>query len=449
MPAEPAASVLRRLLARVLRQLVLVDRRETAAVLIGFVYFFLVFMSYALLRPLRETMGITGGVENLKWLFTVTFLTMLAAMPLFGLVSAKFRRIALVPWVNAFFMLNLLVFAILFYTRPENVWVARVFYVWLSVFVLFVVSVAWSVMVDAFRPDQAKRLFALMAGGISTGGLVGAWTTTLLVQIIGHWGLVSLSTLLLGSTIPCVRYLFRWRSEAGSASDPSSLAARENPQRAIGGNPFAGLTLILKSPYLLGIAAFVLLLTAANTFLYFDQARLVEAAYPDKEAQTRVFGTIDGIVNSLALGIQLLLTGHVASRLGLAVLLTSVPLIVMGGFIALSFAPVFGVLAVVMVIRRVGEYAMLRPGREMLFSVVDVETKYKAKNFIDTVVYRGGDFVTAWLKAGLDALGQGMGFVALIGAALAAVWAAVGFGLGRMHESRIRARATPVPSVTG
>lgn len=419
---------------RVLRRLVLIERRETGAVLIGFAYFFLVFMSYSLLRPIRETMGIAGGVENLPWLFTGTFLTMLAAMPLFGLVSAKFRRIVLVPWVNAFFMLNLVVFSTLFYLRPDDVWVARVFYIWLSVFNLFVLSVAWSVMVDAFRADQAKRVFALMAGGISAGGLTGSATTTLLVEIIGHWGLIALSTLLLGATVLCVRYLFHWRSRAGAAADQSSLAARENPQRAIGGNPFAGLTLILRSPYLLGIAAFVLLLTAANTFLYFDQARLVEATYPDKHDQTQVFGTIDTIVQASALLIQVMLTGHIASRLGLAVLLTSVPLMMVGGFLALSVAPVFAALAVVMIIRRVGEYALLRPGREMLFSVVDVETKYKAKNFIDTVVYRGGDFITAWVKSALDAIGHGSGWVAIIAAALAGVWAWVGYQLGRQHE---------------
>ncbi len=433
-------------LERLLRRVVLIDRQETAAVAMGFLYFFLVFTSYALLRPIRETAGITGGVKNLQWLFLGTWLTMLAAMPLFGLVSSKFRRIVLVPWVNGFFMLNLAAFATLFYLRPDDVWIARAFYVWLSVFNLFVLSVGWSVMVDAFRPEQTKRVFPFMAGGVSTGGLVGAWTTTLLVEAIGQWGLIALATVLLGSTIVCVRYLFRWRSQHGAAADAASLAAKENPQRPIGGNPLAGLMLVLKSPYLLGIAAFVLLLTAANTFLYFDQARLVEAAYPDKDDQTQVFGTIDGIVQTCALVIQLLLTGHIASRLGLAVLLSSVPLIMVGGFLWLSMAPVFGALAVVMVIRRVGEYALLRPGREMLFSIVDVETKYKAKNFIDTFVYRTGDLVSAWVKAGLDALGHGSGWVALFGAGLAGIWAWVGYSLGRSHDSRTKARAAAAQS---
>ncbi len=431
---------------KLVRRLALIERHETAAVVIGFAYFFCLFMSYSLLRPIRETMGIAGGVENLPWMFTATFVVMLAAMPLFGLVSARFRRIVVAPWVNGFFVLNLIAFATLFWLSPDNVWVARVFYIWLSVFNLFVLSIAWSVMADAFRPEQARRVFAFMAGGISTGGLLGPLVTTALVEYIGHAGLIVLATVLLAATILCVRYLFVWRSRAGAASDPRSAAANENPQRAIGGNPFAGFTLVVRTPYLLGIAAFVLLLTSANTFLYFDQAHLVEAAYPDKHDQTQVFGTIDATVQTLALLIQLAITGHVASRLGLAVLLTSVPLIMVGGFLALASAPVFGVLAVVMVIRRVGEYALLRPGREMLFTTVDVESKYKAKNFIDTVVYRGGDFVTGWLKTGLDALGQGMGFVAVIGAALAGVWAWVAFRLGREHEVRARARTPPAQS---
>lgn len=431
MPANPTADTLSQ---RIVRRLVLIEPREVSAVLTGFAYFFFLFTSYALLRPIRETMGIAGGVRNLPWLFTATFLTMLLVMPLFGLVSAKFRRIVVVPWVNAFFMSNLLVFAVLFYVRPDDVWVARVFYVWLSVFNLFVISVAWSVMVDAFRADQAKRVFAFMAAGISTGGLVGPTLTTLLVEVVGNWGLMALSTALLGVTIFCIRYLFAWRAREGAGVSSLAPAAAENPGKAIGGNPFAGFTLVMKSPYLLGISAFVLLLSSASTFLYFDQARLVEAAYPNQADQTQVFGTIDFIVQALALATQLFFTGRIASRLGLVVLLTSVPLLMVAGFIALAFAPVFSVLAVVMIIRRAGEYGLLRPGREMLFSSVDVESKYKAKNFIDTVVYRGGDAVSGWLKSGLDAIGQGFGFVALVGAGLAALWVWVGYLLGRKHE---------------
>jgi AAA family ATP:ADP antiporter len=422
------------LLQRVVRRLVLIEPREMSAVLTGFAYFFFLFTSYALLRPIRETMGIAGGVKNLPWLFTATFLTMLVVMPIFGAVSAKFRRIVLVPWVNAFFMFNLLLFAVLFYVRPDDVWVARVFYVWLSVFNLFVISVAWSVMVDAFRADQAKRVFAFMAAGISTGGLIGPVLTTALVEVVGNWGLMALSTVLLGVTIFCVRYLFSWRAREGAGAPHVATGAADNPGKPMGGNPFAGLTLVLKSPYLLGISAFVLLLSSASTFLYFDQARLVEATYPNQADQTQVFGTIDFIVQALALATQVFFTGRIASRLGLVVLLTSVPLLMVAGFVALAIAPVFAVLAVVMVIRRAGEYGLLRPGREMLFSTVDIESKYKAKNFIDTVVYRGGDAVSGWVKSGLDALGHGVAFVALVGAALAGLWVWVGYLLGRKHE---------------
>lgn len=422
------------LLQRVLRRLVLIEPREVSAVLTGFAYFFFLYTSYSLLRPIRETMGIAGGVQNLPWMFTATFVAMLLVMPLFGLISSKFRRVVVVPWANAFFMSNLVIFATLFYLRPDDVWVARAFYVWLSVFNFFVISMAWSVMVDAFRADQVKRVFAFMAAGTSTGGLLGPLLTTTLVEIVGYGGLIALSTVFLGVTIFCIRYLFDWRAREGAGAPSVAAAHASNPGKPIGGNPFAGLTLVLKSPYLLGISAFVLLLSSATTFLYFDQARLVEATYPLKADQTQVFGTIDFIVQALALLTQLFFTGRIASRLGLAVLLTSVPLLMVAGFMALAYAPVFSVLAVVMIIRRAGEYGLLRPGREMLFSSVDIESKYKAKNFIDTVVYRGGDALSAWVKSGLDALGQGFGFVALVGAVLAGVWAWVGYLLGRKHE---------------
>jgi AAA family ATP:ADP antiporter len=421
-------------LNRLLRRVALVEPGESAAVLVAMLYFFLLFAGYFMLRPVRETMAITGGVRNLQWLFTATFVAMLVAAPVFGALAARFARRVLVPWVSVFFLLNLLAFALLFMLYPGHVWIARVFYVWLSVFNLFVISVAWSVMVDVFDSAQARRLFPPIAAGASAGGLAGPALGALLVEPLGHGGLMALSSVLLLLTVFCIRYLFAWRAAHPVERHGSAVAPGENAGKALGGNPLAGLLLVLKSPYLLGISVFVLLLATTTTFLYFDQARLVAESFPDPARQTQVFGMIDFVVQALTIVLQLLATGRIARRFGITVLLVAVPLVVAGGFVVLAAAPVFAVLAVVMVVRRVGEYAVMRPAREMLFTAVDTESKYKAKNFIDTVVYRGGDAVSAWAKTGLDMLGHGPSFVALCGAVLAGIWAVVGLRLGRANR---------------
>lgn len=415
-----------------LHRLLKADRGELSAVVAGFGMFFCLFAGYSMLRPLRETMGITGGVENLQWLFTATFLTMLLAVPAYGALSAAVPRARLIPRVYAFFIANLLAFTGGFRAHPESVWLARVFYVWLSVFNLFVISVAWSLMADVFRPEQARRLFALIAAGASAGGLLGPMLAGLFVGIIGHAGLGLLAAGLLGLSLLGVGILLRWRARAGAGMESGT----EDPQRPIGGGIFAGLSRIARSPYLLGISAFVVLLATASTFLYFEQARLVAETFPDRVRQTQVFSALDAVVQALTIFTQIFLTGRLAARRGVTVLLTAVPVVITGGLLFLAFMPVFCVLAAVMVLRRVGEYALVRPGREMLFTVVDAETKYKAKNVIDTVVYRGGDAVSGWVKAGIDALGFGAWLAALVGAALAAVWAGVGYWLGRSHDAK-------------
>ncbi|EON16699.1 ADP/ATP translocating protein [Cupriavidus sp. GA3-3] len=414
---------------------------ETGAVVAGFLFFFCLFASYFMLRPVRETMGIAGGVKNLQWLFTATFVVMLAAIPLYGAVCAWLPRRRFVPWVYAFFIANLLGFALATRALPDNVWLARVFYVWLSVFNLFVVSVAWSLMADVFRPEQARRLFALLAAGASAGGLAGPVLGGWLVPQIGLTGLMLLSAALLAATLPGVGWLFGWRRRAGAGvvqPGEAPAGAEQDPANPIGGGLLAGLSLLLRSRYLLGIGLFVILLATASTFLYFEQARLVAEAFPERTRQTQVFSALDATVQALTILVQLFFTGRIARRYGVTVLLTAVPLAVTCGFLVLAMLPTFGVLAGVMILRRVGEYALLRPGREMLFTVVDPETKYKAKNVIDTAVYRAGDAVSAWVKTGIDALSGHPATVALAGAVLALVWAGLGWWLGRRHEGQLR-----------
>lgn len=422
---------------------------EMPAVVAAFVFFFCLFASYFMLRPVRETMGIAGGVQNLQWLFTATFVVMLVAIPFYGACCKWLPRRRFVPWVYAFFIANLLAFAFATRTMPDSVWLARVFYVWLSVFNLFVVSVAWSLMADVFRPEQARRLFALIAAGASAGGLAGPVLGGWLVGRIGLTGLMLLSAALLAATLPVVGYLFGWRHRHGAgavdAASPSAASAPD-PAQPVGGGLWAGLALVMRSRYLLGISLFVILLATSSTFLYFEQARLVAAAFPTRAQQTQVFSALDATVQALTILVQIFFSGRVARRYGVTALLTAVPLAVTGGFLLLAMWPTFGVLAAAMIVRRVGEYAMLRPGREMLFTVVDPETKYKAKNVIDTAIYRAGDAVSAWVKTAIDALSGHPATVALAGAALAIGWAWLGAWLGRRHEGELTA-AEPASTV--
>ena len=414
-----------------------VEAHEVEPLALGLTMFFLLFAGYFMLRPVRETMGIAGGVQNLQWLFTGTFVATLAAMPLFGWLSARAARRRVLPWTLGFFAMNLALFALAFQLRPDNAWLARAFYIWLSVFNLLAVSVAWSVLADLFRIGEARRLFALMATGASVGGLAGPLLGVALVGSIGHAGLLLLSAALLVGTIIAAHRLQAWRDR--HPLGPDETRARGRP---LGGSPFAGLSQVLRSPFLLGSAAFVLLLAASTTFLYFEQARLVQATFPDRVEQTRVFGLIDMIVQTLAIATQLFVTGRIAQRLGVGVLLVAVPLVVAAGFVCLAFAPTFAVLAVVMVARRGGEYALVRPGREMLFTVVPVEAKYKAKNFIDTAVSRGGDAATGWIVNGVKAMGISATQIAWTLIPLACVWAWLGWLLARQEE---RKRLSGIP----
>lgn len=399
---------------------------EGPAVIAGLLLFYLLFTGYFMLRPVRETMGVAGGVDNLQWLFTGTFVATLACLPLFGWLASKVQRRYILPWTYGFFASNLLLFAMLFARNPEASWAARAFYIWLSVFNLLSISLAWSVLADLFSTAQGKRLFGLLAAGASLGGLSGPILGTLLVAPLGHAGLLVLAAALLLGSIGATLYLQRWRK-----LNPLPAQAERADSRPLGGNPFAGATAVLRSPYLLGIALFVVLLASVSTFLYFEQARIVSETFTDRTRQTQVFGLIDSVVQALAILTQVFLTGRLARRLGVGVLLVAVPLVMAAGFLWLALGPMFAGFVVVMVVRRAGEYALVRPGREMLFTVLPVEDKYKAKNFIDTVVYRGGDALSGWLKRALDVMGEYPQLAMLIGTLIALGWALTGGVLGR------------------
>lgn len=400
---------------------------EAAAVIGGFLLFFLLFASYFMLRPVRETFGVAGGVDNLPWLYVGTFLGALAVVPLYGWLTARVPRARLVPVTYLFSAVVMFGFAVQLAADPDNVWTGRAFYIWVSIFNMFVISIAWSLMGDVFSPDQARRLFGRIAAGASLGGLTGPVLSGLLVERVGHAGLLAISTFLLLATLGCVQYLLRWQARhandvyAGSASRP------------LEGGIWAGLTAILHSRHLLAICAFVILLTTVSTFLYFEQARLVKETFPDKVQQTQVFAAIDAAVQATTIFIQLFVTGLVARRLGLAALLSIVPALCIVGFGALAVVASFPVLAAAMFVRRVGEYALIRPGREMLFTTLGAETRYKTKNAVDTVVYRGGDMISAWLNTAIVALASAAA-AAVAGGVIAAVWAATGLAIGRKYD---------------
>lgn len=425
MPGKPATPLM-----RTVSRLFNVGQDEVQPVIVGLLMFFTLFTGYFMLRPVRETMGIAGGVDNLQWLFTGTFLATLIMLPVFGWLASRLPRRVLALWVYVGCACILLVFAAVFRLEPDNVWAARAFYIWLSVFNLIAISLAWSVLTDVMVASQARRTFALIAAGASVGGLSGPVLGALLVRPVGHVGLLIISALLLLACAAAATGLHRWR-DARPLSQTDEPAPRH---KALGGNPFAGATQTFRSPYLMGITLFVLMLASINTFLYFEQARLVAEYFPDRTEQTRIFGLIDATVQALSLIVQVFLTGHIARRFGVGVLLVAVPLLMVPGFLALAFAPLFSIFVVVMVIRRVGEYALVRPGREMLYAVVPAEQKYKAKNFIDTVIYRGGDAASGWLKRAIDLLGDHPAAAMLFGAVLAVCWGVCGFLLGRREQ---------------
>ncbi|KXV34794.1 ADP/ATP translocating protein [Gluconobacter thailandicus] len=401
---------------------------EIGAVLWGFTLFFLLFTSYAILRPVRDAMGIASGVRNLQWLFSATFVTILVAVPIYGWLNAHVARVRFIDWVYGFFAINMLGFAAFLTVWPASSWIARAFFVWLSVFNLFVMSVAWSLMADLFDTGQAKRLFGFIAGGVSIGGIAGPVFAALMVSILSIPGLLVVSALLLYGAVLAKSQLMTWRS----ARDP--IQEDDERQRPVLGNPFSGFTLVVRSPYLLCLAAFVLLLTTATTFLYFEQARLVVTMFPARSAQVRIFSIIDGCVQTLSLICQMFVTGRFARYFGLKGLLTAVPLMIVAGFLALAVWPTFAVIATVMGVRRVGEYAFIRPGREMLFARMPVNLKYRAKNFLDTVVYRAGDVVSGWASAAITTFSQSSVVVSLVGALLAIIWAAFGYVLGEQED---------------
>jgi ATP:ADP antiporter, AAA family len=413
-----------------LHRLVPVRREEMTAMLWSFAYFFFLLCSYYVLRPVRDEMGIQGGVDKLSWLFTGTFIAMLVTVPAFGWASSRFPRRRLLPIVYLFFASNLVIFYGLMESGIAQARVAQAFFIWVSVFNLFVVSVFWSFMADLFRNDQARRLYGFIAAGGSTGALVGPLVTATLAPSIGPASLLPVSAVMLCASIVCIYRLAEWskRNPAERRSPP------ENVDEPLGGNIFSGVTLALQSPYLIGICIYVMLGTLLGTFLYFHQANIMAVDVPSPGDRTALFAKIDLAVNALTFFCQLFVVGRLVGRFGVGLTLILLPIAGAVGFFVIGLFPTLAVLIVFQVIRRAGEYAITRPAREILFTVLNREEKYKSKNFIDTVVFRGGDAASGWLFEGLRMLGLGFAGIAFVGVPIALLWAGTGWMLGRTQD---------------
>lgn len=421
-------------LQRQLARLAKVEPRETGAVLASFFLFFFVLGSYFAVRPVRETIATLLGRERVADLWLYTALFSIAIVPIYGWLVARVRRGVLLPAIYGGVALILAGIGSSLQIDEGNLGIGAFFYVWISVLNLMLVSVFWSFLLEMFDSEQAKRLFGFIAAGGTLGALIGPFTAGMLVDRIGNAGVLYLGAAGFLGAIVCQRVLLNIWNRDGSGREDSESTPRTD--HGLGGNPFAGISIVLRSPYLLGIALFVVLLSAVNTFLYFEQLRIVSDSFTDTKQRTEMFATIDFIVQSLTIVSQLFLTGRIASVLGVRTLLTFVPVLMIFGFALLSVFNVFGMIATLLVVRRFGEYSFIRPGREMLWSRLDTETKYKAKSFVDVPVYRAADYVGAQAKTAIEAMGTTPAGAALIGSALAAIWAINGWLLGRRHDSK-------------
>jgi ATP:ADP antiporter, AAA family len=405
---------------------------EWLALAWSFAYFFCLLCAYYVLRPVREEMGIQGGVQNLAALFSGTFVSMLALVPLFGWASSRWPRAKLLPIVYVFFISHLVGFYFLFHLKVDPPLVAKVFFIWLSVFNLFVVSVFWSFMSDIFRNDQAKRLYGVIAAGGSLGAIAGPAITAALVKHIGIPNLLLISCMFLSIALLCIFNLNRWALRAPQHS------AAENRGDALGGNLLAGIKLALTSRYLLGVCGYILLLSTLGTFLYLEQMRIISATMPSSAERTQLFASVDMVVNGLTLLLQFFVTAQLVLRFGVTFCLMLMPLVSLFAFGALALLPTLAVIIIIGILRRAMEYAVTRPSREVLFTVVSREERYKAKNVIDTVVNRGGDALSSWLNEGIKSLGAGTATIALIAIPLAAGWTGLAYFLGRKQEQSLQ-----------
>ena len=434
MPSEPINSRPPNLFIRILA----LKPAEYVAVSWSFVYFFCVLSAYYILRPVRETMAVGSGPNTIPWLFFGTFVTMVIVTPVFGWVASRYPRKQFLPWVYLFFISNILIFWVVFSiaidSQSDHIWLGRAFFVWLSVFNLFVVSVFWSFMADIYTREQGRRLFGVITAGGSIGALIGGGATSYLVERIGFQNLFLIAASLLLVAIFCITRLRNWVAQSHS-DDLVATAASNKP---LGGNPFAGVTHVFSSKYFSGIALSSIIASLLGTALYMFMAQLVEQAIPGADAQTRFFSNINNVTNALALVGQLFLVKHVVERFGIGKSMSLLPIASIAGFILLAIEPTLAIVALLTIMRRALGFGFSKPTTDMLYSVVTPEEKYKTKNFIDTAVYRSGDVIGTVAVKGLVLAGLSISAISIAMLPFAAIWASVALWLGRDYRRQAR-----------
>jgi AAA family ATP:ADP antiporter len=427
--------------SRWLQRAVTVRPGEGRALALSFAYFFFLLAAYYVLRPVRDEMGLAGGVKNLPDLFAKTFYVMLAVVPIYGALVARMPRRRFIPLVYHFLTINIAAFWLLLTHGIELRTTAQVFFVWISVFNLFAVSVFWSFMSDIYNAEQGKRLYGFIAAGGSAGALLGPALAASLAEPIGRANLLLIAALLLECAVYCAMRLesaavFRAGRTIG---DAVPAAASQRPFASW----IAGIALIARSPYLAGIALWVALLSLAGTFLYFQQANIIAALTDDPNKRTAIFARIDLAVSLLTVIVQFLATGKLIKRFGAGPAAAFLPLVFALGFFALWATPVLWAVIAFQATQRAANFAISNPAREVLFTVLDREEKYKAKNVIDNVVFRGGDALFAQVFAALRAAGFELGAISLATMPVAACWLALSLALGRAHERRAQSALPP------
>ncbi len=412
-----------------LERLTRVRRDEVGALAWALVYGFCVFLAYYILRPVRDEIS-AADRGNVHLIWTAVFLVMLVAVPVYSAVVARLPRGIFIPRVNRFFILNLALFYVAVEWLPvgARLWLDRVFYVWASVFALMVVTVFWGYMADLFTNEQGKRLFAPITVGSSLGAIAGSAVAATLVGLVHPFTLLLVACLPLEIASQAARALHR-----RSGRPQSTVRYDAAP---VYGGVWSGIKVVFRSPYLRRISLYIVLMTFASTVLYFQQAELIGEAFEDRSARTAVYAKMDLAVNAITIFTQALLTSHVVRWFGVGLTLAAVPLLAFGGFLGLGLFPTLAILVTVQILYRSMRYALAKPTREVLFTVVGREEKYKSKAFIDAAVYRGGDLVSGWIYAGLAAIGLTVGGIALVAVPLAGVWALTGLDLGRRQEKR-------------
>jgi AAA family ATP:ADP antiporter len=420
----------------ILQRFTLVRRGEAAAVVASALCFFFILAALMVIKPAREALGMRRGIETVRWLFVGTAVVTLAINPLFGLLVSRTRRLVFITATYTFFAVSLLVFYFILVAAPHAIGEASgmVFFVWFSVFNLFATMVFWALMADAFSLEQGKRLFGVIAVGGTLGAIAGPWLASVLAKPLGTAGLLPVSAGFLGLAVASAWAVARLqpRDKAGEAG----AKATDTERAVIGGSAWEGFRAVSRSPYLIGISAYVLTMTVIATFLYFTRLQMVAALGQDLDMRTGVFARIDLYTQTTTLVLQALVTGQLMKRLGVSVALALLPVTVALGFLGLAVSASLVMLVVVQAAFNAVQRAITRPARETLFTVVPREDKYKAKAFTDTFVYRTGDVLGSQMEGWLGRLAPGLAALIIVTVPLAAAWAVLGFWLGRAGQRR-------------